>query len=168
MKKLTPWILGASLAAAAAWTPGAIAAPPATAPAAHAHDEAMSGKLALDKGRPWATDAPLRTGMDRIRALTAGALANAHAGKLDARASATVAAQVEQEVAGIVANCKLEPQADAMLHLVIADIGAGTAAMAGKVPGRKSEDGLLQLAQAVNAYGRHFRHPGFKPVDTGH
>lgn len=168
MKKLTPWILGASLAAAAAWTPGAIAAPPATAPAAHAHDEATSGKLALDKGRPWATDAPLRTGMDRIRALTAGALANAHAGKLDAKASATAAAQVEQEVAGIVANCKLEPQADAMLHLVIADIGAGTAAMAGKIPGRKPEDGLLQLAQAVNAYGRHFQHPGFKPVDTGH
>ncbi|RYF15100.1 MAG: hypothetical protein EOO30_15715 [Comamonadaceae bacterium] len=168
MKKLTPWILGACLAATAAWAPAAIAAQPATPPAAHAHDEALSGKLALDKGRKWATDAPLRTGMSRIRTLTAGALDDAHAGKFDAKASASVAAQVEQQVAGIVANCKLEPQADAMLHLVIADIGAGTGAMAGKVPGRKSEDGLLQLAQAVNAYGRHFQHPGFKPVETGH
>lgn len=169
MATMKPWIAGALLAAATAWTPMVLAAG-AAADAAHSHSghAEAPAKLALNNGRKWATDAPLRSGMARIRELTAGGVEKAHAGRLDAKASAALAGQVEQEVAGIVANCKLDPQADAMLHLVIADIGAGTEALAGKAAGRKPEQGLLQVAAAVNAYGKHFDHPGLKPVHTGH
>lgn len=165
MRTMNPWIAGALLAATVAWTPAVLAA----GAAAHSHAEAdVPAKLALNKGRKWTTDAPLRTGMARIRDLAAGGVERAHAGTLDAKAAAALGGQVEQEVAGIVANCKLEPQADAMLHLVIADIGTATDVLAGKAAGKTPEQGLLHLAAAVNAYGKHFDHPGLKPVSTGH
>ena len=69
---------------------------------------------------------------------------------------------------GIVANCKLEPKADEMLHLVIADIGAGTDAMAGKDAKARPALGLVKVAEAVNQYGSHFGHPGFQPIRNVH
>ena len=71
-------------------------------------------------------------------------------------------------MAGIVATCKLEPQADAMLHLVIADLGTGIDGMAGKTAKLPPARGLVKVAQAVNGYASHFEHPGFKPIATGH
>lgn len=166
MKATRVWMLSMLVAAAAttaAFTPAALAAG-----AAHSHDEAGPSKLSLDHGRRWATDATLRAGMGRIRDFTAAGIEDVHAGKMTPAQYAALAQKVELEVANIVANCKLEPQADAMLHLVIADIGAGTDAMAGKAPKVQPEKGLLRVAAAVNDYGRFFDHPGFKPVRTGH
>lgn len=154
----------AAAAAAAAFAPAALAA----GAAAHSHDEAMPAKLSLDHGHKWGTDVPLRTGMTKIRDLTAAGIEDVHAGKMSQAQYAALAQKVELEVANIVANCKLEPQADAMLHLVIAEIGAGTDAMAGKAPKVQPEKGLLRVAAAVNEYGRFFDHPGYKPVRTGH
>lgn len=129
----------------------------------HDHDAIAPAKLSLDHGRKWATDAPLRKGMDRIRALVEPQLAAAHT-ELSPAQYAALASQVEAEVGGIVANCKLEPNADEMLHIVIGEIGAGTDAMAGKAGQQRPERGLVQVARAVNAYAAHFNHPGFKPI----
>ncbi len=137
-------------------------------PATHAHDGASEHELSLNQGRKWATDDALRTGMGRIRGLVEPRLAAAHAGKLGAAQYRELATQVETEVGGIVAHCKLEPAADAMLHLVIADLAAGTEAMAGKNARLRPAQGLVHLAQAVNAYGSHFDHPGFKPIHLVH
>jgi hypothetical protein len=134
----------------------------------HSHDAASTHRLALNHGRKWATDEPLRAGMDRIRGLVEPQLGAAHAGKLTAAQYRELATQVETEVAGIVANCKLEPKADAMLHLVIADIGAGTDTMASKDSLAGPAFGLVKVAQAVNQYGSHFDHPGFKPIRNVH
>lgn len=130
----------------------------------HGHDAATPAKLSLDHGHKWTTDAPLRTGMSRIRALVEPQLAAAHAGKLSPAQYRALAGQVETEVGGIVANCKLEPKADAVLHIVIGEIGAGTDAMAGKAGQKRPEQGLVQVAKAVNAYAGHFNHPGFTPI----
>ena len=37
--------------------------------ASHSHDASAPAKLALDHGKKWATDAPLRDGMTKVRAL---------------------------------------------------------------------------------------------------
>lgn len=140
----------------------------AGANAEHDHHGAAPHKLALDHGRKWSTDETLRTGMERIRGAVEPQLAAAHAGKLSPADYAALAGKVENEVATIVGNCKLEPKADAMLHLVIADLGAGTDAMAGKAKKAKPEQGLVKVASAVNNYGRYFEHPGFKPIPLGH
>jgi hypothetical protein len=153
---------------AAAGLATALTAPVLAQTAAHSHDAAAPHALSLNQGRKWASDDALRKGMDRIRSLVAPRLGDAHAGKLSAARYRELAAQVETEVGGIVANCKLEPRADAMLHLVIADLGEGTAAMAGKNPQLRPALGLVKVARAVNAYGSHFEHPGFKPVPNLH
>lgn len=136
--------------------------------ATHDHGAEAPHKLALNEGRKWATDEALRAGMGRIRGLVEPQLGAAHAGKLTPVQYGELAAKIETEVAGIVANCKLEPQADAMLHLVIADIGAGTDAMAGKDVKMRPALGLVKVAQVVNQYGSHFDHRGFKPIRDIH
>lgn len=135
---------------------------------AHTHDAVSLHKLSLDRGHRWATDEALRNGMDRIRGLVEPRLGDTHAGKLSAAQYRELATQVEVEVGTIVANCKLEPKADAMLHLVIADLGEGTDAMAGKNPKLSPAQGMAKVALAVNEYGRHFDHPGFKPIRNVH
>lgn len=157
------------LLAAAAFTPMAMSAQPAAATEhAHGHEEAGTATLRLDNGRKWGTDAPLRAGMTHIKELVAAQLPAAHAGRMSAAQYAALAGKVEVEVGHIVANCKLEPQADAMLHLLIAEIGAGTDAMKGRTPGVRPEQGLARVAAAYNDYGRFFQHPGHQPIAVGH
>jgi hypothetical protein len=119
----------------------AFTAPAFAAEDAHSHGHAAEeAKLVLNQGKKWQTDAPLRQGMENIRAVVA------KGAKDEALAKA-----VETEVAGIVQNCKLEPEADEQLHIVIAELMAGAEA---KDAGR--------VAKALNAYGEHFDHAGWK------
>lgn len=161
----TQTLLGVVMAAALA---ASLAGPAFAATPAHSHSAAAPHQLSLNQGHKWATDDALRSGMERIRGLVQPQLDAAHAGKLTPARYLELAQRIEGEVGGIVANCKLEPKADAMLHLVIADLGAGTDAMAGKNATLRPELGLVKVAQAVNAYGSHFEHPGFTPIRTGH
>ena len=130
----------------------------------HEHDAAAPTKLRLNQGQKWSTDGALRTGMTKIRMLVEPQLAAAHAGKLTPAQYASLASQVEVEVGGIVANCKLEPKADAVLHVVIGDLGVGTDTMAGKTGQLTPAEGLVRVARAVNDYAGHFDHPGFEPI----
>ena len=116
----------------------------------HGH-EAGEAKLLLNQGKKWQTDAPLRQGMENIRAALGGGMKYA-----------ALAKKVNAEVAGIVQNCKLEPEADAQLHLVIAELMAGAEAMEGKVKGETRRAGAEKVANALNAYGEHFDHAGWK------
>ena len=164
----TPYRTSLTAAVAAAAMAAALNAPALAQTATHDHGAAATHKLSLNQGRKWATDEPLRAGMGRIRGLVEAQLGAAHAGQLTPAQYGELSTQVETEVGGIVANCKLEPKADAMLHLVIADIGAGTDTMAGKDAKARPALGLMKVAQAVNQYGSHFDDPGFKPISNVH
>ena len=124
--------------------------------------------MSLNQGHKWATDDALRTGMAKIHLLVEPKLAAAYAGKLSSAQYTALAAQVQTEVGGIVAKCKLEPKADAVLHIVIGEIGAGTDAMQSKTPQLRPAQGLVQVAKAVNDYAGHFDHTGFKPIRNIH
>jgi len=130
-----------------------------------AHEHAHGGheaKLVLDQGRKWETDEPLRRGMSAIRAAVAKDVKAIHAGKAQPEQYRVLAKKVETEVAGIVQNCKLEPEADAQLHIVIAELLAGAEAMQGREKGVKPRAGAERVAKALNAYGEHFAHEGWK------
>lgn len=158
----------AAIVAACAVVSTPVLAAGAPQAAAHEHEAGMPARLSLDHGRKWATDDALRAGMGRIKALVEPKLGAAHAGKLTPAEYAALAGQIETEVGGIVTNCKLEPKSDAMLHKVIGEIGAGTDAMAGKAAKQGPQQGLVQVATAVNHYGQYFDHPQFKPIRVGH
>jgi hypothetical protein len=168
MEVKTPNRTLSTIAIAAAALAAALGAPALAQTAAHDHGAAAPHQLALNQGRQWSTDEPLRAGMGRIRSLVEPQLGAAHAGKLTPAQYREMATQIETEVGGIVANCKLEPKADAMLHMVIADIGAGTDAMAGKDAKTRPALGLVKVAEGLNQYASHFDHPGFKPIRNVH
>lgn len=130
---------------------------------AHQHG-AEAGKLVLNQGQKWATDAPLRKGMDAIRGQMAAALHDIHTGKLSAAGYNTLAAKLGTEVGGIVAECKLEPKADAQLHVVIADLLAGVDAMQGKVKKTTRQRGAIQVLGALDQYATYFDHPHWQPI----
>jgi len=144
----------------------ALAQPAARAaePHGHAPGAAAASGLQLDNGRKWATDAPLRRGMSEIRKAVGGASPAVHAGKANPATYAALGKRVEAQVGRIVAECKLEPKADAMLHLVIADLVAGADAMKAAGSGAEGRAGLLKVADALDAYGKHFDDKGFKPL----
>lgn len=121
----------------------------------------------LEPGAKWTTDAPLRDGMTKIRAAVERTLKAAHGGTDDDGQYQVLGATVDQQLAHIVQNCKLTPEADAALHEIIGELVAGGRAVSS---GGSDERmiGVVRLVTALDAYGASFDHPGWVPVDTGH
>jgi hypothetical protein len=141
----------------------AFAGPAAAAGDAHEHEHghgAGEAKLVLDHGRKWQTDAPLRQGMENIRAVVARDVKAIHADKATPKQYEALADKVKGEVAYIVQNCKLPEDADAQLHLVIAELLAGADAMKAE----RRREGVERVARALNKYGEFFNHPGWRKL----
>ena len=118
-------------------------------------------ELRLDNGQKWQTDEALRTGMSRIRDAIDASLPLIHAGRYSAADFSTLADWVQEQVDFVVANCKLPEEADLQLHLALTQILDGVNIM--KEEGGQ-EQGAAAIVQALNAYGDHFDHPGWKPL----
>jgi len=131
------------------------------AEASHDHGGAAAS-LHLNQGQKWATDAPLRQGMAHIGDAMDGAMRDIHEGTLTASQYAALAKNLQGEVEFIVGNCKLDAQADAQLHLVIADIASGVEAMQDKQEQSKRRDGAGKVTAALENYATYFSHPGWK------
>lgn len=147
-----------------------LAAPLAGMAAAQPHDHhaAAPQKLPLNGGKKWATDQPLRQGMEAIRSSVAAILPLAHAGKASDAEFDAFAKEVTAQVSFIVQNCKLEPKADAQLHIAIGAIMAGVDMAQGKQHGTTRPQGVVKVAQVLNTYGKYFDHPSWKPLALPH
>lgn len=122
-----------------------------------AHAEAPT-RLTLDNGRKWKTDAPLRNGMQEIRAALEGA--HGHDRDISPAQYKALGMTLERNIAAIVMNCKLEPAADANLHVIIGELNAAANAFRGDSPA-EAEKALQRAARATRDYARYFEHPGF-------
>jgi hypothetical protein len=133
-----------------------------TVAAGSAHSQgAGTSELTLNNGAKWPTDGALRHGMSEIRILVANALPKVHSGRFFAADYERLAVAVLGQVESIAANCKLPQEVDAQLHLVLAQIIDGAETIkTGKVP----VDGVVAVMGAVDAYGKHFDHPGWQPL----
>lgn len=148
----------------------ALASPLATM-AATAHDHGSSAEpqqLQLNAGKKWDTDAPLRQAMTAVHGLATQILPAAHAGKATVADYDAFGNAIHQQVAFMVDNCKLPADADAQLHIVVADLLAGAEAAQGKHGEHKRAAGVVQVAKASNAYGKYFSHSGWKAVKLPH
>jgi len=125
----------------------------------HSH----AGAVAAAAATPFATDRALRDGMEDIRAAVVGRSGAIHAGSLAPRQYRDLAGILERDVASIIANCKLAPDADAALHGILGEIGAGMAAMRGQ-GGESPAEGAMRVGRALNAYAERFDDPGFTRV----
>jgi hypothetical protein len=132
----------------------------------HSHDHGSAeapASLHLNAGKKWQTDAPLRGAMGRINGAMARALPRIHQERFSDADYVALAATVNKEVAYAVEHCKLDAEADPMLHLVIADLLAGAEVMQGQ-EGTARHDGAVKVVKALQAYGNYFAHPGWKPA----
>lgn len=145
---------------------GLVATPAfATEPAGHGHDHAAApAKLSLDAGKKWAPDEPLRKAIANIRKSMDASLRAIHEGKLSAAKYGALAKKINGEVGYMISNCKLEPKADAQLHLIIADMLEGIEAMEGKVKKVTRQDGAIKVLGALENYGTYFDDPIWKPI----
>ncbi|MEO5338258.1 MAG: hypothetical protein H7841_15400 [Magnetospirillum sp. WYHS-4] len=125
----------------------------------HGHSRHASG-LTLNKGAKWRTDAPLRQGMQAIRDDVALLLPRLREGTLPKEDIGRLADKIDHHVQFMVANCKLPPEADGQLHIVIGHIAEGAEGMKKGKEGRKAVEAVIE---ALDAYARHFDHPGWKP-----
>ena len=148
----------------------ALSSPLAVLAATDAHDHGKSAphKLELNAGKKWGTDDALRKAMSGIQTSVAQTLPAAHAGKASAADYDAFGKDVTAQVTYMVENCKLAPQADAQLHIIVADLMAGVEAAQGKHGEKKRASGVVKVAQAANAYGKHFDHAGWKAIQMPH
>lgn len=161
-KPLLPLAAIALAALAAAATPGSLALAAADHHH-HAESSPAAHTLHLNAGRKWATDAPLRQSMDDINQAMRSAIPLIHQGHFSDADYAALATTLNQKVAHAIEHCKLDPKADAMLHLVIAELLAGAEIMEGKTPAPR-HDGAVRVKHALADYAKHFQHPNWKAL----
>jgi hypothetical protein len=127
--------------------------------AEHAQDAAPR----LPQGQKWPSDEPLRTAMSRIRGGVEPLVASYEQGQLSRSDAQSLATLVEENVAYMVANCKLEPQADAVLHIIIGRM-LNAAASLKQAP--TSSSGTPQLVEALDEYAAAFDHAGWTALSS--
>lgn len=145
-----------------------VAAPAgATAPSHDSHathgSAGATSRLTFDHGAKWPTDPVLREHMGGIRSALAPHSRAILSGNLTEAQAASIGAAIEGRVASIVADCKLPPEADANLHLVVADLLEAAEVLQGRTR-KKPQSGTALAVRATQMYATYFDHPGWKPV----
>lgn len=137
---------------------------------AHEHEGHGAATPTLNNGQKWSTDASLRQGMASIKDALLPQLPAIRTNTLKAAQYQALAQQATKQIGFIVTNCKLAPQADAQLHLIIADLGAAAEAMAGDDKKLSRQEGAMRLQHALETYGEFFDHPGWSlpAAEHGH
>lgn len=137
--------------------PGIAAAQTATN---NGHD-ASALEIVLNNGAKWQGDQNMITGMTAIRDTMAANLDAIHAGTLSADAARGMAANVQKQLDFMVENCVLEPAVDEQFHIVLEQVMEGVAAL----EKGKTQPGAVAIVHALDAYGKHFEHPGWQALD---
>ncbi|MDE2118777.1 MAG: hypothetical protein KGJ19_09305, partial [Betaproteobacteria bacterium] len=127
------------------------------------HDKGTA-QLALNNGKKWATDDNLRQGMGRIRDALAAELPAIHSSTASAEQYHALAKKVHEQVEFMVKTCKLDKDADAMIHLILAELIAGADAMAEQKDNHARHLGAEKIAHALDDYGTYFDHPDWHGV----
>jgi len=127
----------------------------------HGHDENAVSGLSLDNGEKWQTDAPLRQGMQHINTAVMDAVPAYHHETLTRTEAETLAKEITSQVDYIISNCKLEPAADASLHVLIGSL-LSAADKVSKEP--LSAQGMPRLVETLQLYQDYFEHPELKRI----
>lgn len=133
----------------------------------HRHGDGAGAELSLHNGAKWKTDAILRQGMEHIRDLLEPQMAAIHNDKLKPMQYGVLAKKINAELSAIVKGCKLDKEADAMLHLVLADIIEGADGLGGKNKQLGRHGGAVKIFKALENYGTYFDHQGWQQMAHG-
>lgn len=144
-------------------------AAPAMGSEAHSHAHAPAAKatqhegLHLNNGQRWSTDEALRRNMAEIREALAFYRKPIQSRTFMPEDGKALGQTIEFRVAAILTDCKLEPEADANLHLIVAELVQAADTLQGK-NGKEPAVGASRALRAVHMYATYFDHPGWSPV----
>jgi hypothetical protein len=124
----------------------------------HTHNGHTAPVLSLDDGNKWQTDAPLRKGMENINEEVMQSVTAYHNESLTKADAEKLSKNINEQVAYIVENCKLEPQADAVLHILIGDLLTAAGHLASDP---LSDQGLPAIVKTLHTYPVYFEHQGW-------
>lgn len=116
----------------------------------------------LDHGKKWATDAQLRRNMSDLRKIVSNGIDPVKSTQADYR---ILGDRIQTQVAVIVGQCKLAPEADEVFHTFIADITAGAVILQGRTT-QRPRLGLQTIVSALDRYGIYFDQPGWRTFAT--
>lgn len=167
MKKRNKLIGAIGVFAGLLWGPAMAAG---AAENGHHHDDQHSaaGELKPNDGKKWAADDALRRGMGGIRNQIAEHLHTEQAGKVGPAQYNILAKGVNGQLGYIFQNCRLNKEADAALHQILAQVIAGVEILEGKRAGVERREGVIKIASALESYPTYFVHPGWKPLQLKH
>lgn len=123
------------------------------------HQEAIT--LQLDHGKPWATDASLRQGMERVYKAVSLAQTASVDGVLNKAVAQTLSAEIDGSLAFMFEHCRLDPEADANLHILLERLMHASDSLKESL---SSADGLSEALNVLEIYPHYFAHPEWTPV----
>ncbi len=115
----------------------------------------------------WQTDPVLQRGMLSIRDIVEHNLPAIRAGDFRYRQYSDLGKAVEAQVAYIASNCKLDSEADAVLHGLLDELWDGVDGVAGRMNVGGRSKGAERIVGALDHYSRHFEHPGWTSLESG-
>ena len=127
----------------------------------HAHHMPSAAVAADAPAQRWLADAPLREGMGRIGRTVATFEHHEH-GHMNQEQALALATLLEQDIRFLIANCKLEPAADAALHGIIGRLSMAALAMKADPEDHRA---ISLMRDSLRDYGRQFDDPGFDRGD---
>jgi len=125
------------------------------------HHTAGAAHPKLNNGTKWATDAALRQGMVRIRDALSAETETIANGRMSAQQYQVLAQEVNDQVSFMVQNCKLDEEADAVLHLILIELGAAADAISTSGDVHSKHLGAERMSRALEDYATYFDHPGW-------
>jgi hypothetical protein len=128
----------------------------------HDHDQHANASLTLDHGNKWQSDAPLRQGMKSINDTVMKNVDAFHHDKLTKSDAEKIARHINNQVTYLVTNCKLQPNADATLHVIIGELLTGASVLE-KEP--QSMRGLPAIVKALQQYSEYFEDNDWNGVE---
>lgn len=132
------------------------------ATASHEGHQVGEMALTLNAGVKWQGDDNMIKGMEGIRGAIVPRLAAIHDQTLPAEDYKVMAAEIQAQVDFLVANCKLAPEVDEQLHMVLEQVLNGISEIQN---GPDQRSGAVRIVMALKAYGDHFEHPNWQPLE---
>lgn len=130
----------------------------------HHHHAHSNSQLKLNNGKKWPTDAALRDGMNQIKKLVEEQIDGIHKNTLSPEKYAALSDGISTATTNIFKNCKLNPDADAVLHVILAQILDGMKAMKTAEGKDARRNGALKVIAALGDYPKYFAHDGWVPL----
>lgn len=126
----------------------------------HSHHHNNHAVLSLNNGEKWQTDAPLRESMESPRQYFVKRLDDIHSGAFAANEYQELGNITKTTVHKIIEECQLPEDADAQLHILVAQMLQGAEQLTQLPATEKPGKSAHQIALAILNYGKYFNHPG--------